>query len=238
MQGSYFENSKLPIRDILSLIYLWCADIPVGCVPFMMSVSKQIAIQWYQYFQDVCTHQLLKIKNGGFKLGGPGRIVQIDESVLTKRKYHRGKKIKEQWIFGMYDTELKFGVMLYVKDRTRETLLGLIQAYVANGSIIWSDQWAAYRQITSLPENYQHGTVNHSLHFKDPQSGVCTNQVEGYWSGLKKCLRRKNVMAARKHLPSYLDEYVWRTNYRCPRPIETMKSFLSHLATWDQYGFL
>jgi hypothetical protein len=138
------------------------------------------------------------VKNAGFKLGGPDQIVQIDESVLMKRKYQRGTKVKEQWTFGMYDTTLKFGIMRYVPDRTRETLLKIIQEHVVSGTTIWSDQWAAYRTISTLlpqnytllpqnyallPQNYAHGTVNHSLHFKDPESGVCTNGVEGFWSG-------------------------------------------------------
>lgn len=198
MSGSYFENSNLPMRDMLSLMYLWCANIPVGTVPFMISVSKSKAIQWYQYFRDICSHQLLKVKNGGFKLGGPDRIVQIDESVLTKRKYHRGKKVKEQWIFGIYDTTLKFGIMQYVPDRTRETLLKIIQEHVASGTTIWSDEWASYRRISALPQNYAHGTVNHSLHFKDPESGVCTNGVEGFWSTLKKFLRQKKCYGCGK----------------------------------------
>ena len=173
MKGSYFENSKLPIRDIISLMFLWCANIPVGTVPSMISVSERVAIQWFMYFRDICSHQLLRVKNGGFKLGGPGTVLQIDESVSTKRKYHRGRKIKEQWIFGMYNTTLHYGIALYVKDRSCETLLGLIQEYVAPETTIWSDEWRAYRRIQNLPQNYEHETVNHSLHFHDPDTGVC-----------------------------------------------------------------
>ena len=52
--------------------------------------------------------------------------------------------MKEQWIFGIYDTTLKFGIMQYVPDRSRETLLGIIQEHVAAETTIWSDQWRAY----------------------------------------------------------------------------------------------
>ena len=42
---------------------------------------------------------MLEVKNGGFQLRGADRMVEIDELVLTKRKYHKERQIPEQWIF-------------------------------------------------------------------------------------------------------------------------------------------
>jgi hypothetical protein len=33
-------------------------------------------------------------------LGGFGKVVEIDESLLHKRKYHRGREKPEIWVFG------------------------------------------------------------------------------------------------------------------------------------------
>ena len=34
------------------------------------------------------------------KIGGEGKVGQIDESKFSKRKYHRGHRVEGQWVFG------------------------------------------------------------------------------------------------------------------------------------------
>ena len=33
-------------------------------------------------------------------IGGPGHTVEIDESLLVRRKYNVGHQVGEQWVFG------------------------------------------------------------------------------------------------------------------------------------------
>lgn len=41
-------------------------------------------------------------------------------------------------------------------------------------------------------ENWNHLKVNHSLNFKDPVTGACTNKIESYWRHFKASLPEYN----------------------------------------------
>ena len=92
------------------------------------------------------------------------------------------------------------------------TLLPITQAHDANGTIIHSDQWAAYRQVASLPSVSTHSTVNHSVTFVNPVSGTHTQNIESYWGKAKRKLKNMTGCHA-SQLPSYLDEFMWRERF-------------------------
>jgi len=66
------------------------------------------------------------------QLGGVGKTVQIDESLLVKAKYHRSRQLRAQqrWVFVIYNPEKKEGYIQLVEDRSADTLLPIIQCVV------------------------------------------------------------------------------------------------------------
>jgi transposase-like protein len=91
---------------------------------------------------------------------------------------------------------------------SKEVLLEVIKRRIADGSIIISDCWKAYDCLSD--EGYVHQKVNHSKHFKDPETGAHTNSIEGTWQKIKHgvCFPRFGVKS--DHLESRLAEYQWR----------------------------
>ena len=75
--------------------------------------------------------------------------------------------------------------MEVVQTRDAATLLPLIQAHVAPGTVVHSDQWQAYNRVANLPAVSVHQTVNHSVNFVDPVTGIHTQHIESYWNGVK-----------------------------------------------------
>jgi len=113
----------------------------------------------------------------------------------------------------MVDTSVvpSLGYVQVVPRRDTATLLPIIQQHVQPGTVIWSDQWAAYNQVGRLAGVASHDTVNHSVTFVAP-SGVHTQNVESSWNRIKHKFKKMKG-CHRELLPSYLDEYMWRERH-------------------------
>ena len=66
---------------VFALLYFWSSQTSVTQTTDHLEISLSTVLQWYQYFQDICTWKLL---HTDVVLGGPGKTVQIDESVVVK----------------------------------------------------------------------------------------------------------------------------------------------------------
>ena len=56
-------------------------------------------------------------------IGGPGKIIEIDEALFGRRKNHKGRIIAGQWVVGGIDRSAKNQCFLVpVPNRTKESL--------------------------------------------------------------------------------------------------------------------
>ena len=104
------------------------------------------------------------------------------------------------------------GFMQVVSQRNAATLLPIIQQHVAPGTIIHSDEWRAYRRVRNLPNVVSYQTVNHSIQFVNPVTGVHTLNVESYWNRAKIKLKRMRG-CHEPEIAGYLDEFMWRERH-------------------------
>ena len=97
-----FLKSNVPlIKKWLHCIQLWAADTPVSSAANQLEISRTTAIDLYNFIRGVCSTALLR---DPVQLRGPGRIVQINESLFChKVRYHRREMRREIWVFGMFD---------------------------------------------------------------------------------------------------------------------------------------
>jgi len=169
-----------------------------------LGASSVTVVDWYSFAREVCEEVIIW---NSVKIGEPGVEVEIDETKIGKRKYNRGRQVDGQWILGGRDTiERSKMFMVPVVDRTKETLVGLIEKWVEKGSIIVSDCWASYRCLGAI--SYVHKPINYSETFKDPITEACTNHIELEWLHAQKSL--PTYCCRHDHIRSHLAAHMWR----------------------------
>lgn len=223
--GRFFRNTSISLSKIMQLVFLWIMDTPVTTTENLLQISSRTAVQWYNYCRDVCSFKMVSLQQ---LLGGEGVIVQIDESLMFKRKNNMGRVVQQHWVFGMYDLSLRKGYLVNVPNRTTQTLIPIIQRWILPGTTIISDQWAAYNTLPTL--GYLHFTVNHTQNFVDPQTGATTNHVEAFWSRIKR--RLKYISSSQGDMKwSHLDEACYKHWYgfKSNNIWEFMELYLQHL---------
>ena len=231
-KGSFFANSNIPLPKWLHLMYLWATKASNKQTQLQTGLSNHTIIDAFACLREICGRYL---QENPIQLGGPGIIVQVDESQFShKPKHHRGRAAENPfWVFGIVDTSFKpsVGFMEIVENRGAEILLPIIQSVVRPGSIVHSDEWRSYRQIQGRT-GLSHRTVNHSINFVEPITGVHTQNIESYWN-VKKTLIKKMLGCQRKLLHWYLQEYMWRDRF--DRNNNAFDNIVGHINLFYQF---
>ncbi|EPB76338.1 hypothetical protein ANCCEY_04595 [Ancylostoma ceylanicum] len=153
------------------------------------------------------------------KCGEFGRIVEIDETCVTKKKYNRGRWVlRHQWLSGRYERGRgKFFLILVRRDATFLRLVKYI------GTSIVSDCWGAYNRISSLLQEYRHITFNYLVNFADPTTDAHTQNIECHWQTFKNLANRRSGVNNRRYR-NYFSDFRWRQ--RCKSPVELYNLFI------------
>ena len=213
---SFFENSKLPIQDIMVFLksYLDKSSL-LQCSIFAGIAYKTTAVNWASYTRELFKeHFHTNIRHR--KLSGE---IEIDESLFGRRvKHNRGDPNKglRVWVFGMIERSSNTIIIYPVQNRTAETLIPLIQRHVVPGSTIYSDGWGAYLELNKL--GYAHFTVIHKYSFKKSYKNtvtgeivtVHTNTMEGAWTHMKNHFKRMSGTLYTQ-FEGHIAEIMWRS---------------------------
>ncbi len=156
------------------------------------------------------------------RLGGPGKMVYVDETMVKYVNSNRPEKTPYPVVMGMAcDGQVLSGI---IPDRTHQTFLRNIERFVEPGSVIVTDGHASYRRLKKL--GWDHIVVNHLRAFHDFK-GNNTANIDVYWSVLKRTMR-KYVQASPEHFWTYLaliEFYYNRRDCETPNFHELIGSF-------------
>ena len=208
LYGSIFYLSKIPLCKILHLLYCWAYQYSCKDSAREVGVSQNTVTYYFTLFRNACDAYVLSLD--GFVVGGQGKTVQIDETLMCRRKYNVGRMMKQVWIFGGICVEDRRFFCLVVPDRTRETLEAEIRKHVLPETRIVSDCWKAYTFLDD-ESDYEHQTVNHSHNFVDPETKANTQMFERLWRELKRINKRYEGIPVNK-VNEHISEFMWRCN--------------------------
>lgn len=204
---TFFYGSTLNCAQIMHLGYQWLNRSSQMQAMNATGHNPNTVTNFYNHFRTLVA-ATLDIEDQ--IVGGPGIIVEIDETKLGKRKYNRGHRVEGAWILvGVERTEERRVFLSHVYNRSAATLQAIIAKCVRPGSIIHTDKWKGYCGL-SKNLDLEHYTVNHSKTFKDPITQVHTNTVEGTNNGLKIMIRPRN---RGPEIDDHLTEFVWRRKH-------------------------
>ncbi len=199
-----FEHSTKPLRIWLDLIFAFSRAEEIGQGSRYSSYERKQGGKMFSKFRKCCAAFL----NENFFFGQNRFIIEIDESAFNKKTGVQKKDTR--WVFGMVERTTGKCKFVYVPDRKRKTLLPIIHKYIGKNSQIHSDMWKAYWILA--PDGYIHRMVNHSETFKDYESGVHTNTIEGIWKWAKISVQKGG--GCKDHqLQEKLDEFAFRKTY-------------------------
>lgn len=203
-KGSFFSRCKLKCNEIMLLLYLFLSNTSCSSIQLISGHSSATIAEYHRFYLQLIENN---VENEDMKIGGNGIKVQIDETKLGKRKYHRGHRVDGVWVLvGVEITNERKLFIKAVSDRCAQTLEEIITSYVYPGSIIQTDMWKGYNNLNRL--GYIHERVNHSIGFINEETGVNTNTVEGTNNGLKLSIPARNRVEC--GINGHLLKFVWR----------------------------
>ena len=118
------------VYKLVSLLFLWLNRIPWSSAREAAQCSQKTAVDAYSMAREIC-EVIMSHEVTSRRFGGSGIEVEVDECFLTRRKYHKGRRMQtgSVTLFGIYEraTDLIFHVR--VRDRSNAVLLSEIERF-------------------------------------------------------------------------------------------------------------
>ena len=211
--GTAMQRSKIPLRKWAIAIYL--------CLTSLKSVSSMKLQRDIGVSQPTAWFMLHRIRQAWAEddddqFDGP---VEVDETYIggkrrnmskSKRKELMGRgTVGKTAVVGVKDRESNEVRAEVVSATDGETLKGFVREHVEPGSVLYTDEAAAYNGMTE----FEHEAVNHSVgEYVDGMAH--TNGIESFWSMLKRAHKGTFHKISPKHLQRYVSEFAGKHNVR------------------------
>lgn len=215
--GTFMEASKLPTIKWLMAMFLLMNKKGISSIQLSKSINVTQTTAWFmlQRMRGACHKDMSEKKLSG--------TIEIDETFVGGRNINRhySKKIKYQeetgrkWpdkipVFGMYERGTGKLKATVIEKQTLDNIHLAVLQHVNTYSTLMTDDWKGYGALDYLytRQSVEHGRGQYA------NGDITTNRIENFWSHFKRGMNSTYIRVEKKHLDKYVQEFVFRFNYR------------------------
>jgi transposase-like protein len=218
ISGTIFENTKKPLKLWFRITYFMLVSkkgmsaLQIHRTVFGEDSTSDYHTTWY-----MCTRLRAAMRNQSWdQLMG---VVEVDEAAIGGKDKNRHWN-KKQHITGMSGKTTVIGaisrkgnvVCEVIENTDAGTLSRFVRKAVSDRvSLVATDEHRGYGHLDAL--GYEHEAVSHSTG-EYVRGNVHTNNIESFWSLLKRGIVGSFHNVSKEYLPLYLAEFSFRHHNR------------------------
>lgn len=222
--GTIMHATRIPLQVWFLGAYLVTTQTPgMSAVQF----QRQLGLSRYETaFQILHKLRASMVRPNQDRIGG-SYPVEVDETLMGGRTKGEGRGIHHKvMVAGAIEVRLRSAnakgkkpkravcagrLRLHlVPNRSARTLTGFVQENVAKGAVVRTDGWQSYDELPKL--GYLHEPM--VLDGDPERTDAHLPMIHIAFSNLKTWLMGTHHSVSQKHLPAYLNEFVFRFNRR------------------------
>jgi transposase len=207
--GTPLEKTRTPLTDWFFVMFLFTASRNGVAAK---EVQRQIGVTYktaWRMCKEIRTY--MGTVDGDRPLGGTrpfSPVVEIDKAFIGG-KDRQGQDDKAV-VLGMAERHGDVVTRL-VAGRHGRHVMPQVANWVIEGSRVMTDDARVFQHMSN--EGFVHESVNHGE--KEYVRGDAhTNNIEAFWSNLKRGIQGTYISVSKKHLQKYLWEFEYRHNLR------------------------
>ncbi len=212
--GTILHKSRTPLKSWFYTIFVLASTrTGVSAKQIEREIGTTYKTAWRMY-----TLIRKMMNETGIELFGH---VEVDETYIggKDKNRHANKKTSRRGraadgktiVVGLIERNGK-AVAKVTPNAKKETILPMIVEHVPNSTtVIYTDEYSPYRTLPKL--GYTHKVVQHAAQ-NYVSSEAHTNNIENFWSQVKRGIDGAHHSVSPKYLQDYVDSYLFRFNRR------------------------